>query len=342
MGKPTVHDIAKEAGVSLATVDRVLNKRPGVRERTVERVQKAVETLGYVRDVYAANLARGSAYRFAFVLPEGPSLFVATLREALVEAAEAQAADRVTTKMITVPVADAHAAARVIDAIDPAKFDGVALMAQETPQVRDAVAHLKQCGLAVVALVSDLPSSARDRFVGINSIQAGRTAGTLIGRLSRRDRGKVLVVTNSLTARDSVERRLGFDAKMSEEFPGLDILPTVEAFDDRDRMRRIVQSVAETTPDLVAVYSMGSGARPLLQGLRASGRLGDLAVVAHELTAITRAALIDGEIDAVIRQNVGHLARSALRVLRAKCDGAPVFEDQEKIRIDIVIRENLP
>ena len=48
-----------------------------------------------------------------------------------------------------------------------------------------------------------------------------------------------------------------------------------------------------------------------------------------------------GVIDAVISQNTGHLARSALRVLRAKCDRTPVIESQEKIRIEIVIRENL-
>ncbi|MEM8704238.1 MAG: LacI family transcriptional regulator, partial [Pseudomonadota bacterium] len=64
-------------------------------------------------------------------------------------------------------------------------------------------------------------------------------------------------------------------------------------------------------------------------------------VVAHDLTPVTRKALVDGEVDAVIAQNVGHLARSALRVLRAKCDDAGIYEAQEQIRIEIVMRENL-
>jgi len=41
--KPTVNDIARHAGVSLATVDRVLNERPGVRIVTKDRVNKAVD-----------------------------------------------------------------------------------------------------------------------------------------------------------------------------------------------------------------------------------------------------------------------------------------------------------
>ena len=57
VNKPTVNDIARVAGVSLATVDRVLNERPGVRAVTIQKVHEAIEELSYVRDTAAANLA---------------------------------------------------------------------------------------------------------------------------------------------------------------------------------------------------------------------------------------------------------------------------------------------
>ena len=66
--KPTVHDIARSAGVSLATVDRVLNGRPGVRRVTQQKVEGAIAELGYVRDVAAANLAKGRTYAFTLSL----------------------------------------------------------------------------------------------------------------------------------------------------------------------------------------------------------------------------------------------------------------------------------
>lgn len=103
MGKPTVHDIAEEAGVSLATVDRVLNERPGVRSLTAQRVHKAIDKLGYVRDVHAANLARGRHYRFAFVLPEGQSQFLRALRDAIVEAGAGLRLDRAELQTYEVP-----------------------------------------------------------------------------------------------------------------------------------------------------------------------------------------------------------------------------------------------
>ncbi|WP_367648140.1 LacI family DNA-binding transcriptional regulator [Ruegeria arenilitoris] len=44
-----MNDIARVAGASLATVDRVLNARPGVRGFTIEKVNKAIAELGYIR-----------------------------------------------------------------------------------------------------------------------------------------------------------------------------------------------------------------------------------------------------------------------------------------------------
>lgn len=341
LNKPTVHDIAKTAGVSLATVDRVLNARPGVREETIAKVQQAVDRLGYVRDTYAANLARQRQYRFAFILPEGPGQFAIALESALQEAFGSQLADRTVLKIVRIPSHDPHGIVQILKGLHHVPLDGVALMAPETPQVRDAVSRLKESGLAVVALASDLPNTKRDYFVGINSIAAGRTAGLLMGRFARVG-GEILVATNSMRSRDSLERRLGFEAVIASEFRSLKILPSVESFDDPVRMEEIVREVVATRRRLVGVYSMGSGNAAMLRALRRSGRLDDLVVIAHELTPSTSRALSEGEIAAVIAQNVGHLVRSALRVLRNLCDDRPIFEAQERVRIEIILRENLP
>jgi len=346
MNKPTVHDIAKEAGVSLATVDRVLNDRPGVREDTIAKVRAAVSRLGYVRDTFAANLARQRQYRFVFILPEGPSQFVMTLRAALKEASASQVADRALLKVVTAPSQDPHAIVRVLKGLNPAQLDGIALMVPETPQVRDAVMRLKHAGLAVVALVSDLPNSQSEYFIGINNIAAGRTAGLLMGRLVGQgragERGEIAVVTHSMRSRDSLERRLGFNDVIAAEFPGLTVLPSVESFDDPARMRDVLLGLARRRPHLRGVYSMGSGNAQMLEALRQCGRSGEVVAIAHEITPLTRKALLDREIDAVIAQNVGHLTRSAVRVLRAICDKQPIFEAQERVRIEVVLRENLP
>ena len=232
MGKPTVHDIAREAGVSLATVDRVLNARPGVREKTVARVQAAIEKLGYVRDLHAANLARQRSYSFVFLLPEGGSQFQRALRDAIAEARPGLHADRAEIRVVSANLADPIAMMRTSRALERSKVDGVAIMANETPMVRDMITHLKEQGLSVVALVTDQPHSDRDHFVGIDNLAAGRTAGRLMSRFAGATPGRVAIVVNSTQARDMVERRLGFDEVIARDAPHLISLPSLEGRDD--------------------------------------------------------------------------------------------------------------
>lgn len=340
MNKPTVHDIARAAGVSLATVDRVLNERPGVREKTVERVQDAVTRLGYVRDTHAANLARNRTYRFAFLLPDGKGQFLEELRNSISEAAEGPLGHRVELRQIMVPARDQSALVRVLSSLDEANLDGLAIMVTETAIVRDAIARLKAAGVAVVSLVSDQPNSARDHFVGIDNLAAGRTAGMLLGRFIGPRAGKVLAVATSMQSRDMAERRLGFDQVMAEHFPHLERLPSIEGHSDPALTERLTREAVDRAGNVVGLYSIGASIRAIGTVLKEqSGPR--IFCVDHELTANARALLEAGVIDAVINQNTGHLARSALRVLRAKSDGQMIDAAQERIRIDIVIRENL-
>ncbi len=55
MAKVTIQDVARVAGVSVATVDRVLNRRPGVRSVTVNRVESDIRDLNYQPDRIAAR-----------------------------------------------------------------------------------------------------------------------------------------------------------------------------------------------------------------------------------------------------------------------------------------------
>jgi LacI family transcriptional regulator len=322
-------------------VDRVLNGRPRVREDSIRLVQAAVEKLGYVRDVAAANLAKRKQYRFAFVIPDSKGQFLETIREALGEANRMPGPERLSLETIAVPIDDPNATARMLAALPAAQFDGVAIMCPETPQVRDAITRLKQAGLAVVAMISDLPSSARDRFVGVDNVAAGRTAGALMGRFIDGKPGKVLVISASMVSRDAIERRYGFDSILSEQFPTIEVLPTIESRYDNQRLTSIIRHVVASYEQIIGIYSLVSGNAAILDALRAANILHRTTVIMHELTEVTRAALQADEIDVVIMQNIGHIVRSSIRVLKAYVDRTEVFEPQEKIRIEIVMKENL-
>src|SRR3954452_18342415 len=97
----TLKDIARQAGVSLATVDRVLHNRPGVRTDTVRRVKETIARHAFQPHVAAAELARGRPRRFAFVMPSGPNPFMQQIEAYLGEMSAWLAARRLAVELIT-------------------------------------------------------------------------------------------------------------------------------------------------------------------------------------------------------------------------------------------------
>jgi LacI family transcriptional regulator len=266
--------------------------------------------------------------------------------QALAAAAEAAARraalDKTDLRVIRVPPFDPASVARALDALRSQGIDGVAVMAPETPQVRDAIRRVHDAGMAVVALGSDQPAAPRDRFVGIDNVRAGRTAGWLLGRfLGPSDGARVLVLAGSMLSRDHIERRHGFDAVMAERFPGVTVLPSIEGRDDAATVERLLPAALAALAPVHGIYSIGAGNRGLIAVLEREGLAGRMPVVVHDLTLHVRAALRSGTVDACIAQDLGHMVRSALRVLRARIDGTPIDPAQEAIRIEILIRENL-
>ncbi len=66
----TIVDVAEAAGVSYATVSRVINNDPHVKATTRERVQRAMESLGYVVNRQARSLAGGRSHAIGVLVPD--------------------------------------------------------------------------------------------------------------------------------------------------------------------------------------------------------------------------------------------------------------------------------
>ncbi|WFE89118.1 LacI family DNA-binding transcriptional regulator [Roseibium porphyridii] len=342
MKRVTIHDVAETAGVSLATVDRVLNGRPGVRKTTIEKVKKAVDTLNYKPDVFAAGLAKKRLYRFHFLIPNGPNAFMEDLTREAATHAQSLSSDRMHVHVEPIDAFDGHRVAGTLAILDSSVCDGVAVVAPAFPEVRAAIDRLQDRGVPVVTLVSDHPSSTRQHFVGIDNVAAGRTAGRLLGRFLPSQPAKIGLIAGSLGLRDHADRFAGCRSVIEADFPHLELLKVREGRDDNARNQDLVQRLLNDHPDVAGLYNIGAGNRGAIAALQASGRARDIVFVGHELTPYTSQALRLNILDAVIAQDPGHEIRSAIRVLKALSDGAPIIEGQERIGIDVFLKDNLP
>ncbi|WP_299474826.1 LacI family DNA-binding transcriptional regulator [uncultured Roseibium sp.] len=342
MKRVTIHDVAETAGVSLATVDRVLNGRPGVRKATIEKVRLAVDNLNYKPDVFAAGLAKKRVYRLHFLIPNGPNAFMEDLTREAASHAETMSGDRMTIHVEPIDAFDGHRVAGTLAILDGSVCDGVAVVAPAFPEVRASIDRLQDRGVPVVTLVSDHPSSARQHFVGIDNLAAGRTAGRLLGRFLPEKAGKIGLIAGSLGLRDHAERYEGCRQVIETEFPHLELLKVREGRDDNAKNADLVTKLLKDVPDLAGLYNIGAGNRGAIAALSASRRAEKIVFIGHELTPYTSDALRNNVMDAVIAQDPGHEIRSAIRVLKALCDGAPIIDGQERIGIDVFLKDNLP
>ena len=130
---------------------------------------------------------------------------------------------------------------------------------------------------------------------------------------------------------------------MAHEYPHLPVLPVRESRDDWRKLRGDDRASSWPNIPISSASTMWAAARAASSSaLEAAGRARDIVFIAHEITDTSRRALIRGTIDAIINQDAGHEVRSAVRVLMAKADKLPLIESQERIRIDIFMRDNLP
>lgn len=330
--------------MSLATVDRVLNGRPGVRPETAQKVADAIATLDFRRDLSASLLARAKDLHIRFLVPSGSNEFMANLHAAIERQARDASGQRIGISAGAIRALDPADLAATLDSLEARSCDCAVIVATEDEAVHRAVDDATRRGIAVMTLVSDLPGSSRRAFIGIDNVAAGRTAASLLGRFAPQG-GKVGLIAGSLGLRDHRERLEGCLDVLRAEFADLVPVGPVEGHDDAGETRAVVASLLAEHPDLVGLYNLGAGNAGLVEALEAAGRAKTIRVIAHELTLSTTAGLRSGTVDVVLDQNPDGEIRAAIAAARSLAAGtsrgAEDGAQRPPIAIGIFLRDNL-
>ncbi|NQW09646.1 MAG: LacI family DNA-binding transcriptional regulator [Alphaproteobacteria bacterium] len=335
-GRVRIEDVAREAQVSPATVDRVLNGRAGVRPVTCERVWSAVARLNGA--VVPANTQRShdQALELDFIMAQGAG---PSIEENLRQATE-NIGGNATIRWHEVKRFNPEALATKIRQVYQAGSDGIAVQTLEHPVVHAAVNEATSSGVEVIALLSDLTSSLRRCYVGIDNRAAGRTAGYLIGRLTCGREGKVAVIAGSDLYRSHEEREMGFRRLCREEFPNLEILDLVIGNDEPEDNFRSMSNLLSANSDLIGVYNVGSGNRGIVRAVKECGRADTIVFIAHHLTSVSRQYLLDGVVDAVLNQDMPRLVEKVVSIFSQ--DEYSRSRGSEFLPFEIIVRENTP
>jgi LacI family transcriptional regulator len=340
-----MEQVAQRAEVSLATVDRVLHGRSGVRASTVQRVLRAAADLGYVDEPQARAAPAPRPLKLAFLIPEGRNRFLRMLGDMIGYSHEHWEPYNVKCHAEYIESFNPEAlAAQLLK--QGKRCDGIAFMALEHPVVREAVATLADQGVPTVTLISDLSNSRRAAYVGLDNRAAGRTAAYLIARFMgaavRGRNAKVGMIAGSLSYRAHEEREAGFLHLFQEQYPGVHVVGAREGQDDAEKNYRQARALMEQHRELAGIYNIGGGAEGIGRAIKEAGAARKPVFIGHGLTPDTRALLIDGTLDAVITQNPQGAVMNCVRIFANLRDGREPFSGVEHVRSQVIFRENLP
>jgi len=323
MRRVTVADLMRETGLSRATVDRVLNGRDKVHDRT--------------RAVVEETLARLRAGDHLPPKPPVADIALRTGRGMMGRMRAAWTASGAQGAFHDLHMAEEAVVLRCMEALCKDVTRPLIVTAKNSDRLTAVLGNARARGKRVVALVSDLQPAARDGFVGLDDRAAGQTAAFLIGRMLGDRPTTVGVVLGNIAFRCHEDREIGFRTALRAHFPKVVIAAETQGEDGADLTRGAVGRMLADQPALGAIYNVGGGNAGLVDALRAAGRASDMLVVGHEVNPVTVPLLRSGAMDFAIAGAPQDLLGAALRMAAGQ-EGAAV----RLLDFGVYTRFNLP
>ena len=330
--RATLVDVARLAGVGIATVDRVLNERGNVTPDTARKVIAAARQLRLPRSL-PAPYRRGLRLDVILVRPE---TFFERLNRAFVRIAATLDHSVIVQRSFV----DESRPRLVAERILATNGHAVVIYGQEDPAVLEATATVTAAGIPVVAIVSDLPTSPRLAYVGINHHNAGRTAAFFMARLIRRT-GPVIALCHGFQYRAHADRIAGFRAGLRDHAPRLRLAEILHGRDEQALSERLVTEALRRQRGCVGIYNAGGANRAVERALTAAGLSGRVVFIGHELTIHTARMLAAGVMTLAIDQNPEEQARRAIELLLRRFGYHDAAGEPDEVPFTIHSPENL-
>ncbi|WP_406358309.1 LacI family DNA-binding transcriptional regulator [Streptomyces sp. NBC_01635] len=338
MGHPfPIREIARQAGLSEATVDRVLNARGGVRDSTAQEVRRAIADLDRQRT--QVRLV-GRTFMVDIVM-QSPERFSTAVRAALEAELPSLHPAVVRSRFHFRETGSAGELVAALDRIGRRGSQGVILKAPDVPEVTAAVGRLAAAGVPVVTLVTDLPASARVGYVGSDNRAAGATAAYLMGQWLGDGPGNVLTSLSSGFFRNEEEREMGFRSAMRARYPERALVEIAEGQGLDTTQYDLVRAALDRDPGIRAVYSIGGGNIATLRAFEDAGR--ECAVfVAHDLDHDNTRLLREHRLSAVLHHDLRHDLHEACHLVMRAHGALPPAGPTLPSPIQVVTPYNMP
>lgn len=338
--KPTMKELVDATQLSRATIDRVLNNRPGVNPKTIETVQNAYSALL----VEAAGLVHSPKIQtssvFSVVVQAGDE-YNASLRAAAERIKESLGSRGITLHVCCCSDVNDDEVIRLLNT-QAEHADGIAIVAKNTPAINAAVHKLKLNGKHIIALVSDIEPDVRDAYVGINNRAAGQAAGFILGRhLQYCSDASVAVIVGTLSYSCHDDREIGFRAQIRKTFPAVSVSEVISGNDNTQQTYDAAIQLLNNVRNIRAIYNVAGGNAGLAAALDEFKSEIRPVLVTHEVNEVTERLIINEKIDYIISQDMTQLLIKTVEKLQNIKEGND-YGTHTFLPIEVITRFTLP
>lgn len=337
-------DIARMAGVSTATVDRVIHNRGKVSAGNLARIREVLERVDYRPNLIARSLASGRRYAVAVVMPRFAEGDYWADFEAGIARAEAEARRyNVEVHRFYFDQYDRTSFDALLERLRAESFDGVLLATLFAERVIPFAGELDQREIPYVFVDSDLPECHRLAYYGTSSFDAGVLAARLL--FERLDPGADIVVGRILHHGDGGsnqcrERERGFrDYLARHDFRGT-LHHVSLRLDDGARNARMLDELFDCHRSIAGAVTFNSTCH-ILGGYLAARQRADVRLVGYDVIARNRRMLEEGVVTALVAQRPEMQGYCGVMALCGWLVEGRRPAAVNNLPIDILLRENI-
>ena len=338
----TIYDIAKELGVSTATVHRAMNDKSGVSEETRKRVQETGKAMGFTVNHIAKSLARPPIHLSFLIYNHVPvfhdEIIAGVKREASV----------LKDYNATCEIHELHGDVFSVQQdynkylqdilTTDSKPDGLLLLvSSQTNELVNYIRAIQEADIKVGLVSSDLPGSNRLFSCHQNAILAGRLAAELLSRMV--PSGKVIAFTGHENVQDHYDSIYGFQTECQKR--GLEIISICENHDDSDFAAYNAEKLFKQYPNIDGIYINTANSVSICKKLKEMGFAGKVRIVTSDVFTELVELLREDVVQATIFQDPYRQGRTAMKYLYRSISEGEVPPSTILIRPQIVLQSNL-
>ncbi len=342
--KVRIIDIARMAGVSAGTVDRVIHNRGKVSEDNLIKVRRVLDHVDYQPNMMARSLASGREYVIYVVIPafrEGE--YWADVNEGCARAAGEVAAFNVSVRLLFFDQYDEQSFDRIVETLRRKNFDGVLVATLFAERVAAWSVELDCRGIPYVFIDAAIEGCNNLAYFGISSFDAGMVGARML--LARFDTRSDIVVgqmayrgtngSNQWRLREEgfhhYLRQRGFTGRIHHAL--LDIHTPERNFEVLDRL-------FEEYPAIEGAITFNSTCYILGNYLRARVRE-RVRLVGYDLIPRNEQMLREGVIDVLVAQRPESQGYHGVMALEEYLIGGRKINKVNNMPIDILMKENI-